>query len=448
MKLKTGLLLVLITVGLAYGGAKFYLHKKTKDKLDEWVIMASPFVELAYGEIHSDLRGSLAVDRVYMSSADGAVVQIGRVQLEGPGPGFLFDLTQGFGNKAPPENLVLKIEALAVPVDQNLRASFSAFNANGAEAGQAEPCTLGGLLKYAGLDNIGMEQMVADAVVGYNLDRSRGEARMFFDYDLKAIESMSLNLALDRLPEPGAVMLGEVPSLTSLELSYKMEPDYAKRMVAHCARQGNTTAGEFLSALFGRSDAYFNSNLGFVPGPGLREMLQNLLTGGGVVQISASPPGDLDPSQLLAYQPQQMVDLLGISVAYNDKPVTDLSMRFSSPGERLSSVPGWSGFGFGEPEPAEETSVNDAPDGDVSTPSQRPRMRYVETPVSELPSFVGSSVRLYTVGVPQPKQGILKSYKNSVFSVVQEIYRGKMTAHVARADLARAEVLRSLPALP
>ncbi|MCB1759687.1 MAG: hypothetical protein KDI68_07895 [Gammaproteobacteria bacterium] len=445
MKLKTGLLLLLIVVGLAYGGAKFYLHKKTKDRLDEWVIMVSPFAELSYGEIHSDLRGSLAVDGIYLSSADGAVLQIGHVEVEGPGPLFLYDLTRGFGNKAPPESIVFKVTSLSVPVDQNLRASFPAFETEGAELAPVEPCTLAGLFRYAGLDNIGMEQMVADAVLGYNFDRSRGEARMFFDYDLKAIESMSLNLAMESLPQPGAVMLGELPSITSLELSYKMEPDYAQRMVAHCAKQADTSPGEFLSALFTRSEAYFQSNLGFVPGPGLRDMLQSLLTVGGVVQISAAP-GELDPGQLFAYQPQQLIEMFGVSVAYNDNPVTDLSMQFAATADNVPAFPAWPGL---ETPPAEpEASDSESPEIDASTPSRRPRMRYLETPVSELHRFVGSRVRLYTAGVPQPKQGILTSYKNSVFSVVQEIYRGKMTAHVALSDLTRAEVLRSPPAQP
>lgn len=54
----------IILAGLAYGGAKLYLHNKVSDTMDVTVAMLSPFASIRYDGVASTMSGELTVDGV------------------------------------------------------------------------------------------------------------------------------------------------------------------------------------------------------------------------------------------------------------------------------------------------------------------------------------------------------------------------------------------------
>lgn len=440
MKLRTGLFALLVLSVVGYGGAKYYVHAKVKSKLDELVRMASPFAQISYGKIKSDLRGKLQIENIGLKSSEGAALQIGGIGVEGPGPGFLWDLTGGFKNSEPPARVVLKLSDVSIPVDQSFNGKFGPINLGGARANTVEPqpCTLGGLLKHAGLEQIGIEYLVANAIVGYNFSKPHGEAQVFLDYDLTGIESVSLAMSLHGISETGAAISGVMPLLTDIDLSYSLQTGHIKSMVGHCAKEAKQPVEHYLDAIFAQSDNQIASDLGFAPGPGIKSLLRKLIANGGTVHLTANPADDMDPGTLSAYKPEDILRLLNVEVYMDGKPVEDLSFAFAPSGP------------FTEGDTGAQDSMDDIkPDGTeaeaIEIRKERRKLRYLETAVSDLHLYIGSRVKLYTSDSSKPKKGFLTSRKGEIYSVEQSIHGGKMTAHVRISEISRAEVLRLLP---
>ncbi|MCP5427842.1 MAG: hypothetical protein H6964_02695 [Chromatiaceae bacterium] len=442
MKLRAGLLALLVLSLAGYGGAKYYVHAKVKSKLDELVRLASPFAQISYGKITSDLRGKLQVESISLRSSEGAAVQIGGIAMEGPGPGFLWDLLDGFKNSEPPERVVLKLSGVSIPVDQSISSSLGPINLDGTRAipVQTQPCTLGGLLKHAGLEQLGIDYLVANAVLGYNFSKPHGEAQVFLEYDLTGIESMSLAMSLHGIPETGAVVRGVMPLFADIDLTYSLQAGHSRRLVSHCSQEAKQTTEQYLDAVFTQSDNQIARDLGFVPGPGIKSLLRKLIASGGTVHLTANPAGDMDPGTLSAYKPEDILRLLNVAVSMDGKPVEDLSFAFAPSGLF--------------PQEGEEISAEDSMDESIPAGSpaeateirtERRRLRYLETAVSDLHLYVGSRVKLYTVESTKPKTGFLVSHKGDIYSVEQSIHGGTMTAHVRISEISRAEVLRLLP---
>ena len=439
VKLRTGLLVLLVLAIASYGSAKFYVHAKVKGKLDELIRIASPFAEISYGEVKSDLRGKLLVENIALRSTEGAVLQISSIELKGPGPQFLWDLTSGFKNSEPPSHLVLKLNRLSIPTNQSFGGNLGPITLGGQNAnpGQPQSCSLGGLLRHAGLEDIGMQTLVADAVMGYSIKRTEGKARVFIEYELIEMESVSLAMSVHGIMQPGAIVMGVIPSIADIDLTYSLEPDYINRMVAHCAQQAQQSNEQFLDSIFAQSDYLIARDLGFAPGPGIKHMLRVLVTSGGVLQLTADPADDMDPATLLAYKPEDIVRLLHLELFLNDEPVNDLSMAFATDDAMRS--------GMGSQGSADDLALDGTNPAETKTRKESGYARYVETEISDLHRYIGSRVKLYTDNSSKPKTGFLIRYNGRIFSVEQNIYGGTMTAHIQLSELSRAEVLRRVP---
>lgn len=65
--MKNLIIWVLLVVGIAYGGAKFYLHHKVETGLDSAISMMSPFARLSYDGVSSTMTGKLTVNGLRVS---------------------------------------------------------------------------------------------------------------------------------------------------------------------------------------------------------------------------------------------------------------------------------------------------------------------------------------------------------------------------------------------
>ena len=187
--------------------------------------------------------------------------------------------------------------------------------------------------------------------------------------------------------------------------------------------------------------------LGFIPGPGIREMLESLISKGGQLAMTANPSMELDPMVLALSKPEDVIEMLGIELTLDDKPVKDLSMEFPSDGQTLSLLPELQFIVDGEKASA-ATGTTDPEKNSSARNSGKPgkiELRYVETKVADLHRYIGKKVRLYTNTSVKPKQGYLVSSKGEIVSVKQNIHHGSMTAHLPMAVINKAEVLRRVP---
>ncbi|MET0106458.1 MAG: hypothetical protein ABW072_15145 [Sedimenticola sp.] len=429
MKLKTVVLVPVVVAALAYGGIKGYIYYSVKGELDKAIEMASPFARISYGGISSDLGGKLTVRKIAVTPmASNLEMRIEAVEIEGDGVGFLLDLSKGLDGSDPPPKLSANIWGAEIPVTDDLGSGFSFGPGQQARKIAPKVCTLGGILQHIGLSDIGYSTLLADAGMGYTYDREGGDVALRFDYQVEGIESFAMDVSMRGVTSPGMVAMGVMPAFQNFEMAYRVEPDYMKRMVEHCAKKAGKSSQEYINTLFSQSDAYYAQNLGFIPGHSLELALKELVTKAGEVHIRAKPSPSLDPATLAMYKPEDIVRLLGLELSLNGRLITDLGFRMPTLAELTGSakqvVPG-------------EVDESEEP------PKRVMHWRYVEVKRSELGSYLGSKARLYTStdeDVP-PKEGVLSSIRQNVLSIKQRVHGGEFIAHVELNSLVRAEVL-------
>ncbi|MCP3870460.1 MAG: hypothetical protein GY703_20695 [Gammaproteobacteria bacterium] len=451
VKAKTLVLVLFVAVAAGYGLTKAYIYYKVKSELDNMVRIAAPFMEISYGDIGSDLKGALSVRKLdFLFLSGGETMQIESVELRGSGPEFLYQLAAGFGGLNQPDNVTVNLLGVSVPADQNFSSGLGFSGMDDTESGipyQTEPCTLGGILNNRGMEALGTSTLVADVTFSYSLDRKKDNVQVFLDSQVDDISSFSIEMNLNNLPRPGAVMMGSLPKLGKFELQYRVEPKYATRMLAHCAEQAGKSPEDFVESLFDLSEQQFASNLGAVPGPGIQETLRTLVAEGGDIQLTADPNIPFDPIELATYQPEEMLQKLGLEMSLNDKPVKDLSISLPSDGASPSWISGLRSLSKNsEPLSAQTGTQSSGQKGTTGSGTRTVNdLRFVDTRVSELHRHIGKQVKLYSRSAKRPKQGQLESITGDIISVKQRVHRGSLTAHIQLSEVNRAEVQLKVP---
>ncbi len=438
MNIKTLISIPLIVTALAYVGLKGFIYYKTKTELDKMIQTAAPFVQIEYGGISSDLNGTLSIDRVLMTPTGSYdEISIQQLQISGDGPVFLFNLMQGFKDKTPPAMMNIAVKRLESPVSSsfinNVGARLTGSD-KGAWKDKTESCSLAGIIKASGLKELGFPGLTIDGVIGYQYDEESNEVEFNINYELAGVESSSFSLKLSGLSAAGMIGAGDPPEIQQLRLVRMIEPGYIKQMITMCAANAQQTPDEFINSVLTRPAKHYLNNLGFIPGPGLSAMFKQLITKAGTLEIQASPSSSINPATLSAYKTSDLVDLLGITVRYNNIPVKDLSI--STQLQKKTRDP-------------QKATVTATPTVQVEKKNlagkpikKRPRLRYIETDLDELKNYLLYRVRVYTLDNNIAKQGVLISIKNQTINVEELLHSGKMTVHLHSSRIARVEVLR------
>lgn len=431
VKLKNALLIPLVIGALAYGGVKGYLYFKVKQGLDRMVAISAPYAAFKYGGIETSLAGVISVTDMMLTPV-GAPVGIGidRVELKGRGVEFLLDVAGGFKMEQPPQRLHLLISHIRIPMGSDYIESFGLQTA----AKPHEMCSLGGLLGQTGVEHLGFQQLIADAGLRYEYDPQAGELNLFMDYAMAGLSSLQMEMGMRGVSQPGAMMRGARPQLARMLIGYQVDPGYTQRAVDTCAKQAGLDRTAFINSLFAGDDQYYIKNLGFVPGQGIRFTLRHLLTQPGELRIALSPDGPVNPTMLTAYRPQELLRVLGVDVSINGQPITDLSFTLPEGTSNLAALLGESAaVGSGSLESGQNKRT---------PPVKQVRVRYLATPVNELPRYLGRDVRIYSFDRKEPQQGVLIAMKNNQLDVEQRLHGGSMTIYIPVSKIKRIEVLR------
>jgi hypothetical protein len=418
-----------VVVGLlAYAALKGVLYYQVKSELDRLASQVAPVARLSYDGIASSLTGSVAVTGVTLMPAGApAGIRIERVELRGDGPEFLLELLGGFDRQRPPQRLRLVVSRMGIPLGSDYLPAWGP-----AAATTPDLCSLGGLLGQTEIERLGFRQRLADARLRYDHDRRSGVLTLGLEFALDGLAGLSLEMVFGNLTGPG---MESLPTLGRFSLHYHIDPDYMRRAVEYCAGQVGLQPVAFVDGLFSRGADYFANNLGFIPGTDLQAALHRLISRPGDLLITAVPDSRFNPTRLQQYTAAELIRLLGIKLSVNDQPVTDLSFRLAQGDAGLSSPL----FGDSAPRTAAVPGEGAAP----SAPAPKtPRARYIATPLSQLPRYLGREARIFGADRFEPQQGIMMALRDQQLELEQRMHGGKMTLYIPLEKIRRAEVLR------
>jgi hypothetical protein len=437
VKLKTLLLVPLLIIGLGYVGTKGYIYFKTKERLDKFIRMASPLVQIDYTDVGSELSGKIHINNVTVTpTGTYDEVSIKQLSLSGKGFTFLLDLAGGFENNNFPSQMEIIFDKLQSPVSSSLINNITSTISKTGKKRQIQTCSIPGILNAVGLKELEIPTITLNGKMGYMFDKEASQADFVIKYDLSGIESTLIEMSISQLPQQVMTGLGKLPVIDKFRMVRQYRPEYIKQIVSYCSTETSLAASAFIDDLFTQSDNYYLKSLGFVPGPGLSDLFRQLITNAGTVEITASPSSEISPVLLKAYRPEDLIDLFGVTATYNGKPITDLSFSMQSSTTAYSRQP--------KPKASSSypTAVVAAPTGKPQRSKPRPKLRYLDTKVSDLGNYLNYKVRAFTLNNEKPKSGMLISIVNNTINIEHLLLTGKMTSHLHKDRIERIEVLR------
>lgn len=438
MKLKTLLITPLIIVGLAYIGIKGVIYYKTKSGLDKMIQLASPFVQIDYSGIGSELSGSIIIDKLRITpTGTYDEVSIQQLKISGKNYKFLLDLMLGRRSNEILPQMRLSFQNLEGPVSSSYLSNLTARLGKDSGHARIETCSIPGILASVGLKDLGHTTITMNGNIGYAYDRETNQASFSVRYDLAGVESSLLELRLSQFSPAEISQLGKPPVIDEMRFVRQFEPEYMQQIIKHCASNVDLTPDAFIEDLFTQSDDYYLKTMGFIPGPGLSDLFKQLITKAGTVEVRATPASEIHPAILNAYRPEDLIDLFGVTARYNDVPITDLSFSMqSSMPKRKPKSPEVTG------KPATPTPIVEPAQTKMPKPKAKPRLLYLDTDIADLKDYLNYKVRIYTHNNDIPKQGVLVYIDKRIANVEQLLFHGKMTSHLLLDRIERVEVLR------
>jgi hypothetical protein len=299
--------------GIAYGGAKYYLHKEVSKAMDMAVMMVSPYASVQYGGVASTMSGELTVEDVVVRVRGFRdEVYIDRIGIDTPNFLSLLELSDLMtmqGNRLP-EYFGFIVEGLRIPVDADYYEKVYEIALKGHDASDAREPAAECAGKYGfspkALADLGyteqvisMSMTVRDQVSKYTLDMVVNIDDM---WDLDANIALSGNIMVEM-----SKGIQYRPKFGALSLEFT-DQSLNERVEIYCEKRGLSPA-ETLQAQMdafkysGESNGIEFDNLILDP---YREFLE----GKSKLFVTARPTKPIAFSQIDLYKPSDVPALL------------------------------------------------------------------------------------------------------------------------------------------
>ena len=306
---------ILIT-GVAYGGAKFYLHSEVSDAMDMVVLMTAPYGDVEYDGVRSTLTGELTVEGVRVR-IDGYTddLYIDRVGIDTPS--FLSlvalsDLTSK-GPDAMPEYIGFLVEGMRIPVDADYFADLYEFSLAIREAEATQEASAQCTGKYgfspATLAALGYEEQVFDMYMTLRDEKTQYSIEM--DMSMESMWDVDIDIAF-----AGNMMtefmqgMAYQPRLRDMHIEFT-DRSLNQRVAKYCGELG-LDAADTLSAQVDSFMTIGESN-GIEFDQYIIDPYKEFVLGKPTLVVTAKPNNPVAFSQIDLYKPSDVPALLNLS---------------------------------------------------------------------------------------------------------------------------------------
>ncbi len=379
-------LVVLPVVILA--GIKGYMHYKLKDSVELIAKNFSMVGKMKYGSLSTSLiDGEMSVRDIQLTlHGYDDVIRIKSITYTPPNLMALLKMSDNLRRGRFPESLQLSVKGLYLDLFGDLTDKLEDLieNANAEMHGINKLC--GGRL-YVGpreLRNMGYEEITTDFSLGYKFDKLNDELQLDWNLQQKDMGNFYLRATIVDLRDTTIASIISQPSpprIGRFKIHYD-DKSYVKRMVKSCAKRSNMGVAEYIDAESQQSAAYFASIWGVIPGPGLRQAYREFLTKPQTIDIRFELPSDVSLEQIRMFKPEDIPQMIQLSVQVNGKPVKDVSFAFNNDKELAERFRGL----FGRKNVKKKVHKN----------IEYSKFHFVHIPLKKLPRYTGYRVRLLT----------------------------------------------------
>ena len=449
MKLKNLVVIALLVAGVTYGGIKGYIHYRVKKQVDRLVELATPFAYIEYGSIGSDLQGRVMINELvlYPRGVNDAV-KADKLTVTTPGLAFLLTGSDAVKRGEFPERMGLALRGARLNLNGRLAKMLE--QAEAAQLGQQPregiACGLSSHFVTAKYRELGLEELVFDTEFSFERGVTASQLVLKMYYAIRDAEQAEFTITLDGFGSSLMSVAVARPQLGSVTMNFRPDAEFSRRTLEYCATKQGVDMQTFVNGLFEQSDEQYMRDLGFVPGPGLRTAMKELMQHAGELSVVAQPTSNLDIKTVHLYKPEDWPDLFGLIVKVNGKEVSDLS--FSMPGidttqqgdkqSAAFSLPSFDFFNQEKEQSTRRTAKTDKTSKITRSSSGRPRYRIVTR--GEVSTLTGREVRISTIDGKR-RSGRIIGVKNGVISLEMRMHGGTLSTRVPIATTGKIEVL-------
>lgn len=422
--------LVVVAVAAA-GGIWGYLFYSTKQQVQHFLNAAKPLAEISQRGIQVLPSGVIRIQDIkIIPHMVSDVISINAVELHAPNIFALLDLRSRLSQGQLPESLALNVRGISLPLHGAILGTKPAPHYQALPFENLSALGCGSVTYFAGdqLQAMGYESFIGDLTLGYRLRPERISINISSATHDWATVNLDLELALDA-PVTTFMQLATAVTTKLAGLTLVMQDaGYNQHRNNFCANQAGKDVPAYLAEHV-RLVVERLRNHGIALGPGLIEVYQRYLTENGIITLTMRPPLPIEPSELLDYKVEDALKLAGLSLQFNDQPVSDLSVDWNL--ARASQA-----FGIGVQRP--QAVVEIAP---PAPPKPAPIVRKDFQPmrVTELGQHLGKVAKLKTKsGVDY--QGKLESLGEGILRITIRKSGGQATLSLRVEEIAEAQI--------
>jgi hypothetical protein len=316
--MKNLVIAVIVIGGLAYGGAKFYLHHKVSESMDAVVIQLAPYADITYEGVSSSMSGELTVDGINARiSGFNDVLRIDKMGIDTAH--FLALLELGnivnkgrSSDRDLPEQFGFIVDGMHMPADADYYKRLHDFGveAFGATDGKEPAAQCVGKYGFSpkALADLGYTEQNTSVAMYMRQDG----ANMGMDMAIGIEEMWDVDIELELVGDmKSQVSTGRSLRPTLSRMSVTVTDRSINQRTRDYCRQLGLSEEETLQA---HMDAlgFFGENHGIVFDDLILDPYKEFLGGKSTFLVTAQPNNPVNLSQISLYKPSDVPALLNL----------------------------------------------------------------------------------------------------------------------------------------
>ncbi len=425
------ILLLVVLVAAVIAGIKGFIYYKVTDQLDEAIAILSPFAQISYETVSSDLDGGVTVEGVKVKAyGNGLNVDIDEIVVKFPNLQTLLFIGEDLKKQRAPEAMSLSLRHVRMDL-QSLKPYMTMLQAQSQQPFQDYSLLGCGDLEKSDplkvLQVLGYSELDSTMNLGYSWDRSSKNLTIKSAFRWHEMTSSEAVIDLGGIAALSTMAMMSEPELKRISVSLDDE-GYNARLVEHCAASQGISGDDFIVLHM----AMLRSALaeqGVKLGENLYEVYRYYLSSEGPLKLQMYPGSMQQLANLDMFKPNDLPALLGLEIHKGDEVIRDISFDWDEGKfkETMAAL-----------EPKPENKVEEAETNKEPTQQEAPLTSYVDVKTSNLASQMHNNLRIKTFD-NRRLEGVLKKVTDTRIFIDVPMGGGSATLPISIADISQVK---------
>jgi len=427
------ILILVVLVAAVIGGIKGFIYYKVTDQLDEVIAVLSPFAQVSYEAVSSDLDGGVTVEGVKVKSyGNGLSVDVDEIAVKFPDIQTLLFIGDDLKKQKMPEEMSLSLRHVRMDL-QSLKPYMAMIQAQSQQPFQDYSLLGCGDLEKSDplkvLQKLGYSELDSSVSLGYRWDRSSKNLTIKSAFRWHEMTGSEAVIDLGDIAALSAMAMMSEPELKRISISLEDE-GYNARLVEHCAASQDISGDDFIILHMAMLRSAL-SEQGVQLGENLYEVYRYYLNSEGPLKFQMYPDNMQQLANMDMFKPSDLPALLGLEIHKGDEVIRDISFDWDQDKfkETMAAL-------TPKPEPAVQEQKASKP----SQPSQpqAPQADYVEVNAAKLDQQMNKMLRVKTSD-NRRLEGILKKVTDTRIFIDVPMGGGSATLPISIADISQVK---------